>query len=360
MQSIVSAFEFFDADRSGAIDSKEMHKAMKSLGFRLTIKEAEQIIKDLDSDGSGRIEFDEWVLVMTSKMGERMTKFGSGSELGYRGALRKDMEYLLHARDKRLEATRANLRAKKQQVDSMVSRRVAELDQTTADMRQEQLDREKKIIRRQVKPSKLMLELQKGEEAAVMLGKWSDCAEWRRLIKDEEAKENKKTAMETKMLIKRLRARQGKQERELCIRSKEKNKAILYKSRIQAENEMRLMNARLKNSVDSCARRHNHSLMIHNNQLPDTGMHKMRTIGERLQHVIWPLGKAQIESLGKAHVFTEQEEIQARIGLRRERRDAMRKTMTLPSIKCSTPIDKTMMRTMDIRTPPIRSYSSTL
>ena len=116
---------------------------------------------------------------------------------------------------------------------------------------------EKKIIRRQVKPSKLMLELQKGEEAAVMLGKWSDCAEWRqgghvkvvidtvvytrRLIKDEEAKENKKTAMETKMLIKRLRARcrwrsgsclldlcgrQGKQERELCIRSKEKNKVI--------------------------------------------------------------------------------------------------------------------------------------
>ena len=82
MQAIVAAFQFFDEDKSGAIDAKEMHRAMKSLGFRLTLKEAEQIINDLDSDGSGRIEFDEWILVMTSKMGDRVTKFGSGSELG--------------------------------------------------------------------------------------------------------------------------------------------------------------------------------------------------------------------------------------------------------------------------------------
>ena len=74
---------------------------------------------------------------------------------------------------------------------------------------------------------------------------------------------------------------QGHQAVNVLCATNDLRQAILYKSRIQAENEMRLMNARLKNSVDSCARRHNHSLMIHNNQLPDTGMHKMRTIGER-------------------------------------------------------------------------------
>lgn len=59
--------------------------------------------------------------------------------------------------------------------------------------------------------------------------------------------------------------------------------AILYKHRIKAENEMRTLNARISNSIGSCERRHNMSLMIHNNQLPDTGMHKMRTCGERCE-----------------------------------------------------------------------------
>ena len=82
MEAVCAAFAFFDVDKSGAIDALEMHKAMKSLGFHCTLQQAKQIISDLDSDGNGLIEFDEWVRIMTSKLGEKMTRFGSGADLG--------------------------------------------------------------------------------------------------------------------------------------------------------------------------------------------------------------------------------------------------------------------------------------
>nr|GMD56814.1 caltractin [Ipomoea batatas] len=51
-----------------------MNVAMRALGFEMTEEQIEQMIADVDKDGSGAIDFDEFVYMMTAKIGERDTK----------------------------------------------------------------------------------------------------------------------------------------------------------------------------------------------------------------------------------------------------------------------------------------------
>jgi Ca2+-binding EF-hand superfamily protein len=53
-------FKLFDADGSGAIDPKEIREQMTSLGFKVDNTTIYQLISDLDSDGSQKLEFDEF------------------------------------------------------------------------------------------------------------------------------------------------------------------------------------------------------------------------------------------------------------------------------------------------------------
>lgn len=63
-------FDSFDADKNGAIDARELRKAMKALGFRLTRESLNEMIEHLDSDKSGHIEFDEFLEFVISKQGD--------------------------------------------------------------------------------------------------------------------------------------------------------------------------------------------------------------------------------------------------------------------------------------------------
>lgn len=56
-----NTFLKFDADESGAIDAREFSDLVSSLGVQFSDKECEEAILELDSDGSGRIELDEFV-----------------------------------------------------------------------------------------------------------------------------------------------------------------------------------------------------------------------------------------------------------------------------------------------------------
>uniref|UniRef100_A0A803L4W6 EF-hand domain-containing protein n=1 Tax=Chenopodium quinoa TaxID=63459 RepID=A0A803L4W6_CHEQI len=47
---------------------------MRALGFEMTEEQINQMIADVDKDGSGAIDFDEFCHMMTAKMGERDTK----------------------------------------------------------------------------------------------------------------------------------------------------------------------------------------------------------------------------------------------------------------------------------------------
>ncbi|KAL9257308.1 Caltractin-like protein, partial [Drosera capensis] len=77
----------------GTIDAKELNFAMRALGFEMTElvtlaiisaslseivfylgKQINQMIADVDKDGSGAIDFDEFCHMMTAKFGERDTR----------------------------------------------------------------------------------------------------------------------------------------------------------------------------------------------------------------------------------------------------------------------------------------------
>ncbi|KAJ0975996.1 hypothetical protein J5N97_017961 [Dioscorea zingiberensis] len=73
-KEIKEAFDLFDTDGSGNIDAKELHVAMRALGFEMTEEQITEMIADVDKDGSGAIDFDEFLQMMTAKIGERDTK----------------------------------------------------------------------------------------------------------------------------------------------------------------------------------------------------------------------------------------------------------------------------------------------
>mmetsp|Transcript_95467 Transcript_95467/g.269808 ORF Transcript_95467/g.269808 Transcript_95467/m.269808 type:complete len:161 (+) Transcript_95467:61-543(+) len=65
---IKAAFDLFDTDGSGDIDARELHVAMRTLGFEASKDEIEKMIAEVDDDGSGEIEFEEFLTMMTTKM----------------------------------------------------------------------------------------------------------------------------------------------------------------------------------------------------------------------------------------------------------------------------------------------------
>jgi Ca2+-binding EF-hand superfamily protein len=52
----------------GTIDAKELKVAMRALGFEPKKEEIKKMISDIDKDGSGSIDFSEFLEMMTSKM----------------------------------------------------------------------------------------------------------------------------------------------------------------------------------------------------------------------------------------------------------------------------------------------------
>merc|ERR1712205_139127 len=71
IEEIREAFNLFDADNSGAIDVRELKAAMRALGFEIKNEELKKMVSDIDNDGNGTIEFQEFLGMMTGKMGEK-------------------------------------------------------------------------------------------------------------------------------------------------------------------------------------------------------------------------------------------------------------------------------------------------
>lgn len=53
---------------TGTIDPRELKAAMQSLGFEAKNQTIYQMIADIDKDGSGSIDFEEFLDMMTAKM----------------------------------------------------------------------------------------------------------------------------------------------------------------------------------------------------------------------------------------------------------------------------------------------------
>ncbi|XP_032829216.1 troponin C, skeletal muscle-like isoform X1 [Petromyzon marinus] len=65
-----AAFDMFDADGGGDISTSELGKVMKLLGQTPTKEELDAIIEEVDEDGSGTIDFEEFLVMMVRQMKE--------------------------------------------------------------------------------------------------------------------------------------------------------------------------------------------------------------------------------------------------------------------------------------------------
>merc|ERR1711998_613218 len=74
LDEIREVFSLFDADASGMIDVRELKAAMRVLGFEVKNEELKKMVTDIDNDGNGTIEFAEFLMMMTAKMGEKDTR----------------------------------------------------------------------------------------------------------------------------------------------------------------------------------------------------------------------------------------------------------------------------------------------
>ena len=74
IEELRQAFDLFDTDGSGTIDPKELRVAMQSLGFETKNQTIYQMIQDIDKDGDGDVNFDEFLEMMTSRLAGSDTK----------------------------------------------------------------------------------------------------------------------------------------------------------------------------------------------------------------------------------------------------------------------------------------------
>ena len=71
---IKDAFDLFDKDNDGTISVNELLFAMKEMGYDVKHGAVYTMVNDLDMDGSGEMDFDEFFSIMTQKMDENTSK----------------------------------------------------------------------------------------------------------------------------------------------------------------------------------------------------------------------------------------------------------------------------------------------
>ncbi|RAL46629.1 unnamed protein product [Cuscuta campestris] len=62
------AFDLYDIDKNGKITASELHKTLKRLGEKCSIKECRRMISQVDVDGDGCVNFEEFKNMMREKI----------------------------------------------------------------------------------------------------------------------------------------------------------------------------------------------------------------------------------------------------------------------------------------------------
>eukprot|EP00397_Hematodinium_sp_SG-2012_P060343 GEMP01078446.1.p1 GENE.GEMP01078446.1~~GEMP01078446.1.p1 ORF type:complete len:159 (+),score=50.14 GEMP01078446.1:136-612(+) len=68
IEEFKEAFSLFDKDGNGTITAEELGVVMRSIGRNPTNEQLRQMIAEVDEDGSGEIEFPEFLKLMASKL----------------------------------------------------------------------------------------------------------------------------------------------------------------------------------------------------------------------------------------------------------------------------------------------------
>jgi Ca2+-binding EF-hand superfamily protein len=69
IEKLHEVFKHFDTDDSGSIDVTELGNVFQAMGQAMTTDELEALMKQADDDGSGEMEFEEFLLLMCSNFG---------------------------------------------------------------------------------------------------------------------------------------------------------------------------------------------------------------------------------------------------------------------------------------------------
>lgn len=72
-RDIKEAFDLFDTESTGKIDTKELKVAIRALGFEPKKEEIKKMIAEIDK-GDGKVSFADFLDLMTVKMAEKDTK----------------------------------------------------------------------------------------------------------------------------------------------------------------------------------------------------------------------------------------------------------------------------------------------
>ncbi|VDL21999.1 unnamed protein product [Hymenolepis diminuta] len=70
-QEIQEAFDLFDTDKTGFIDTKDLKVAMRALGFEPKKEEIKKLIAEYDPDGKGVLSYSDFLKMMTIKMQDK-------------------------------------------------------------------------------------------------------------------------------------------------------------------------------------------------------------------------------------------------------------------------------------------------
>ncbi|VDM19259.1 unnamed protein product [Hydatigera taeniaeformis] len=70
-QEIQEAFELFDVDKTGYIDTKDLKVAMRALGFEPKKEEIKKLIAEYDPEGRGVLSFSDFLRMMSLKMQDK-------------------------------------------------------------------------------------------------------------------------------------------------------------------------------------------------------------------------------------------------------------------------------------------------
>ncbi|KAL5570813.1 hypothetical protein UlMin_023610 [Ulmus minor] len=59
------AFDLYDLDKNGLISVKELHAVLKRLGEKCSLSDCSRMIRSVDADGDGNVNFEEFKKMMT-------------------------------------------------------------------------------------------------------------------------------------------------------------------------------------------------------------------------------------------------------------------------------------------------------
>lgn len=70
LQDFKASFSLFDQDGDGRVSKDELRTAMRSLGQNPTEQDLDEIMREVDKDGNGTIEYEEFIRMMSRRSQE--------------------------------------------------------------------------------------------------------------------------------------------------------------------------------------------------------------------------------------------------------------------------------------------------